>query len=91
MVFKQGARLFRLAKGLASSTYAYAHEAAPNIQKAADFTKKGYHQACDSGLINRYGGRNAGATHGIAQKGLDGYERLERAARDVDGVIQAMR
>ena len=91
MVFKQGARLFRRAKGLASGAYAYAHEAAPNIQKAADFAKKGYNHARDSGLIDRYGGRNSGAIHGFAQKGLDGYERLERAARDADGVIQAMR
>jgi hypothetical protein len=91
MVFKQGARLFHRAKGLASGAYAFAHEAAPNIQKAADFAKKGYAYGRDSGLIDRYGGRNAGAIHGMAQKGLDGYERLERAARDADGVIQAMR
>ena len=60
-------------------------------KKAADFAKKGYAYGRDSGLIDRYGGRNAGAIHGMAQKGLDGYERLERAARDADGVIQAMR
>jgi len=91
MVFKQGARIFRRAKGLASNAYAFAHEAAPNIQKAADFAKKGYAYGRDSGLIDRYGGKNAGAIHGFAQKGLDGYERLERAARDADGMIGAMR
>ena len=61
--------MFRRAKGLASSTYAYAHEAAPNIQKAADFAKKGYHHARDSGLIDRYGGRNAGPSTAWRRRG----------------------
>ena len=53
--------------------------------------RRGYAHARDKGLIERYGGRHAEQIHGAAQKGFDGYERRERAARDADGVIGAMR
>jgi hypothetical protein len=86
MVFRQGARAFHRLKGMASNAQAFAHEAAPHIRKAADFAKKGYAAASESGLIDQYAGRHAGAVHNYAQRGLDGYERLERAARSADGV-----
>ena len=88
MVFRQGARAFRRLKGVASNAYAFAHEAAPHIQKGADFARKGYHAANDAGLIDRYTGQHAGAVHNYAKRGMDGYERLERAARDADGVAR---
>ena len=88
MVFRQGARAFRRLKGMASNAYAFAHEAAPHIQKGADFAKKGYHAANNAGLIDKYAGSHAGAVNNYAQRGMDGYERLERAARDVDGVAR---
>ena len=88
MVFRQGARAFRRLKGMASNAYAFAHEAAPHIRKGADFAKKGYHAANNAGLIDRYACAHAGAVHSAAQRGMDGYERLERAARDVDGVAR---
>ena len=88
MVFRQGARAFRRLKGVASNAYAFAHEAAPHIQKGADFLKRGYHPANNAGLIDKYAGEHAGAVHSAAQRGMDGYERLERAARDVDGVAR---
>lgn len=91
MVFKHASRLFKGAKNLAAGGYAYAHELAPGIQKGADLARRGYGFARDNGLIDRYGGRHAEAIRGAAQKGFDGYERLERAARDADGVIGAMR
>jgi len=73
---------------MASNAYAFAHEAAPHIQKGADFARKGYHAANDAGFIDRYAGQHAGAVHKYAKRGMDGYERLERAARDVDGVAR---
>ena len=73
---------------MASNAYAFAHEAAPHIQNGADLMKRGYHAANNAGLIDKYAGEHAGAVHSAAQRGMDGYERLERAARDVDGVAR---
>ena len=73
-------------QGHGVNAYAFAHEAAPHIQKGAEFARKGYHAANNAGLIDKYSGAHAGAVHKCAQRGVDGYVRLERAARDVDGV-----
>ena len=89
-MFRSGARAFRRLKGFASNAYAFAHEAAPHVQKGADLVKKGYRAANDAGLIDKYGGRHAGAIHSAAQRGIDGYDRLERAARDADGVARQL-
>ena len=67
--------MFRRAKGLASSTYAYAHEAAPNIQKAADFAKKGYAHARDS--VRNI--RARGAVRCVRARGTGGSARAKRA------------
>jgi hypothetical protein len=91
MVFRQAGRLFKRAKNIAAGGYAFAHELAPGIQKGADLARQGYTYARDNGLIEKYGGRHADAIHGAAQKGMDGYDRLERAARDADGMISRMR
>ena len=91
MVFRQAGRLIKRAKAIASSGYSAAHELAPGIQKGADLARRGYAYARDNGLIEKYGGRHAEQIHGAAQKGMDGYERLERAARDADGMIGRMR
>ena len=91
MVFSHASRLYKGAKHIAAGGYRAAHELAPGIQKGADLMRRGYAHARDKGLIERYGGRHAEQIHGAAQKGFDGYERLERAARDADGVIGAVR
>ena len=91
MAFSHASRVFKGAKHIAAGGYRAAHDLAPGIQKGADLARRGYNFARDKGLIERYGGRHAEAIHGAAQRGFDGYERLERAARDADGVIGAMR
>jgi hypothetical protein len=90
MLLRRGQQFLRKAKGLAGQAYAFAHEAAPHIQKAADVARKGYNMASDAGIIDKYGGRRAGAIHSAARTGLDTYDRLERAAGDADRFAKGM-
>jgi len=91
MVFKRAQHIFRKAKDFAGQAYATAQDLAPGVKKGAEAVRKGWEHADRSGLVDQVAGRRAGAVRGHAQRGFDGYAKMEDAARKADGAIAAAR
>jgi hypothetical protein len=86
---QKATRLVRRARDWAGSAIRDARETAPHIKQGADALKKSYKAVADSGMIDQYGGKYSAQIHGAAKKATDGYDSLERAARQGDGALRS--
>jgi hypothetical protein len=81
-------RLVRRARDWAGSAIRDARETAPYIKQGADAFKRSYKAASDSGMIDKYGGKYSTQIHAASKKATDGYDSIERAARQGDGALR---
>lgn len=81
-------RLVRRARDWAGSAIRDARETAPHLKQGADALKHSYKAAADSGMIDKYGGKYASEIHAGAKRATDGYDSLERAARQGDSALR---